>query len=145
MIHHFMFDMCGGLCELYVQSRCITHVSATHVLHLYSNTYTTCVRYTPVLHMQFYTGNTCVGKHLYYMSENIYSTGVLHMYYRCMNYMHNTPNTIYVHMYYLCITHVTHLGHISCLHNRTISNLHYSYSAPLLLKKTKDYVWYNNN
>ncbi len=29
-------------------------------------------------------------------------TGVLHMYYMCMNYMCNTPKT--PHMYYMCVT-----------------------------------------
>ncbi len=37
-------------------------------------------------------------------------TGVLHMYYRCMNYMCNMPKT--PHMYYIFITHIIYMWHI---------------------------------
>ncbi len=60
---------------------CITHVflhmyctcistGYTPVLHKYSYTYISCVCYTPVFHVW----NMCI-------------TGVLNIYYRCMNYM----------------------------------------------------------
>ncbi len=42
--------------------------------------------------------------------QNMYTTGVLHMYYRCKNYMCNTPKTPHVlHVCYTCNTHVAHL------------------------------------
>ncbi len=37
-------------------------------------------------------------------------TGVLHMYFLCMNYMCHTPKIPF--MYYMCTTHVIYMWHI---------------------------------
>ncbi len=73
---------------------CITHVSTTYVLRLY---FYTCISEgsTPITNVKhalqvFYT---CI-------------TGVLHMYYRCMNYMFDTPKNN------IDILHVYHMWHI---------------------------------
>ncbi len=71
----------------------VIHVVWFYVYHMCRNTIVLHVGYTPVLHV-------------WIMSI----TGVLHMYYRLMNYMCNTPKT--PHMYYMCITHVIHMWHI---------------------------------
>ncbi len=59
-------------------------------LHMYYTCiviYNTCTRYTPALHMQFYTCNTCAGHiHVLYV-WNMCMLGVLHFYYRCINDM----------------------------------------------------------
>ncbi len=69
-----------------------SHQTAGTLTHS-ATMFNTSVGYTPVLHVW----NMCI-------------TSILHIYYRCMNYMCNTPKT--PHMNYICITHVIHMWHI---------------------------------
>ncbi len=83
--------------------RCIKCIAVTCVIHMFY-TCNTCVGYTPVLQMSFYTCNT-----LYYMCQ----TCVLQVFYRCITGIWITC-VIHVHLKHMYLTCVSHMC-ITCV------------------------------
>ncbi len=94
--------VCLGGGQLNYMTLLYSYSHRTYVVHLYLlYIYHMCTS-THVIHVQAIP--------LYYIHVwNIGIVGVMHMYYRCVNYMCNTPkqDTCVLYMYHTCNTHVT--------------------------------------
>ncbi len=127
---HYQLSYIPILKQIYIDS-CVTHVmylvmtliyvcSIWYILHVLQMYYT--YNTVHVLHLYFYelcSFNTmpcsiCVGYALVVHLWNMWTTGFLHMYYRCMCYMCNTHKT--THMYYMYLCHHPYIDW--CIHDQ---------------------------
>ncbi len=97
------------------------------ITHVFLNMQYRCKIYTCILHKELYICNTYVGYTPILHVSNICITGVLPMYYRCMNNMCYTPNntTSVVHVYHTCNTRVARLVLKECASPILINNQPY--------------------
>ncbi len=86
----------------------VLHVADTHIIKIFY-THNTSVGFTPIIYLDLYTSNTYVGYTPVLHLSNMYITGVLHMYYMCMNYMYTYNTTHVIHVLYTCNIHVAYL------------------------------------